>query len=315
MFRLIALIVIAPIIALGQSRTFEVATVKPSPPLNLNPAAIAQGQLPHIGMNIQGNRVDIGNMTMTQLIVNAFNVKAIQVSGPDWMSTERFDILATMPSGATKEQVPEMLQALLAERFQLKIHHDKRENSIYALVEAKGGHKLKEAPDTETPARGQTEPPPGAIALPGGRGQVQLDRGGGGATVTTPDRGTMKMAMTPEGRMRLEVSKITMEAFAQQLTPLVDHPVFDMTELKGNYQVALEIPLDAMLAVARAQGLNIPLPGGGPGAPGGGGPAASDPANNAIFTSVQQLGLRLEPRKIPLDTIVVDHAEKTPTEN
>jgi uncharacterized protein (TIGR03435 family) len=209
-----------------------------------------------------------------------------------------------------------MLQALLAERFGLKIHKDMREDSIYALVVAKGGPKLKEAlPDPDVAPADAANPPQGGIQLPNGQGQVKIDRAGGGATVTMPQRGTTRMAMTPDGHMRLEMSKMTMEGLAQALNPLVDRPVFDMTDLKGNYQIALELSMDTMFAVAKAQGMNVPpLPGarGGP----GGAPEASDPSvSGTLFNSIQQLGLRLEPRKIPLETVVVDHVEKTPTEN
>jgi uncharacterized protein (TIGR03435 family) len=95
-----------------------------------------------------------------------------------------------------------------------------------------------------------------------------------------------------------------------------------MTELKGTYQASLALSLADMLAMAAKQGA-IPagaLAGGNPfggargGAPGQA-PQASDPTSNAIFTSIQQLGLRLEARKAPVDVIVVDRVEKNPTEN
>jgi len=296
------------LVLLATGLTFDVATVKPSPPLN--PAAFAQGKL-HAGMNVQGDRVDIGYMSIADLITVAYGIKPYQLSGPDWMKTERFDILAKMPEGATKEQVPEMLQTLLAERFQLKIHRDTHEDAIYALVVAKGGHKLKESPPDEA---APTEPAPGAIALPNGQ-QIQINRNGAnpGAVVRTPEGGTTKVDMTADGHMRLEMSKMTMAGLAQALTRFVDRPVFDMTDLKGNFQVALELPLDAMLKIAQAQGMNVPTLGAR-GATGGT-TEASDPSSSGIFTSIQQLGLRLEPRKMPLETIIVDHAEKTPTEN
>jgi len=314
----ISFILLVPAFASGQTPpatlTFEVASVKPSPPLNLNPAAIAAGQLPHVGMSVRGNRLDIGYMSLADLIVMAYKVKPNQLSGPDWMKAERFDILANMPEGATQEQVPEMMQALLAERFQLKVHRETREDAAYALVVAKGGHKLKESPpDSEVPAGESTQQ---GIKLPNDIGQIKIDRGGGGATLVSPQRGTTKVSMTPDGQMHMETSKITMEGFAQMLTPFVDRPVIDMTELKGNFQVALDLSRDNLLSRAKAAGLNIPLPAGrgGPGIPAG--PVeASDPSSSSIFTSVQQLGLRLEPRKMPLEHIVVDHLEKIPTEN
>src|SRR5947209_15801513 len=79
---------------------FEVATIKPAAPLN--PAMVAAGKL-HVGMNVDQARVDIGFLSLADLIQTAYKVKRYQVSGPDWMGQQRFDILAKMPEGATKE--------------------------------------------------------------------------------------------------------------------------------------------------------------------------------------------------------------------
>src|SRR3954447_17771297 len=94
---------------------FDVASIKPSEPIT--PAMIAAGKL-HAGMKIDSSRVDIGNFPLMQLICKAYDVKPYQVQGPPWlMSRQRFDIVANIPAGATKEQVPQMLQTLLADRF------------------------------------------------------------------------------------------------------------------------------------------------------------------------------------------------------
>jgi uncharacterized protein (TIGR03435 family) len=112
-----------------------------------------------------------------------------------------------------------------------------------------------------------------------------------------------------------------MATLAQTLTPMLDRPVVDHTDLKGAFQIALDLSLQDMMQVARAAGIGgagtAPFAGGpaaglGPGAPG---LAASDPSGGSIFMSVQQLGLRLEKQKAPIETIVVDSAQKNPTEN
>src|SRR5262249_56610795 len=127
-----------------------------------------------VGMNVDGARVDIGYMSLADLIPIAFSVKAYQVSGPDWMREQRWDILAKMPEGATKEQVPQMLQELLKERFQLKVHRENREYNVYALVVPKGGHKLKESlPETEAPAA--QAPPQNGIAVGTGSNQIKIN--------------------------------------------------------------------------------------------------------------------------------------------
>jgi uncharacterized protein (TIGR03435 family) len=93
-----------------------------------------------------------------------------------------------------------------------------------------------------------------------------------------------------------------------------------MTELKGTYQLTIDIPMEEIMAIiskqAAAAGIALPPGAGGPGAgAGAGAPVASDPTGGSIFQIVQQFGLKLDPRKEPVDAIVVDHLEKTPTED
>jgi uncharacterized protein (TIGR03435 family) len=308
----ICLILLLPGIALGQAPavglSFEVASIKPAEPIT--PAMIAAGKL-HVGMSVDGARVDIGYLSLGELIPMAFKVKPYQVSGPDWLRAQRFDILAKLPEGATKEQVPEMLQALLVERFQLKAHLENRDNPVYALVVSKGGHKLKESPpDPDVPATDA----PGGITLGAGSNQIRVTPGRGGATMTSAQTGTVRVAPGPDGQMRMEMSKMTMAAFAEMLTPLVDRPVIDMTDLKGNFQVSLDLSMDVLMNVARAAGVGIPALGARGADPGR--PAeASDPSAGPIFTSIQQLGLRLESRRAPVEFVVIEHVEKMPTEN
>ncbi|MGB7763331.1 MAG: TIGR03435 family protein [Bryobacteraceae bacterium] len=299
---------------------FEVAAIKPAK--MPTPADVMSGKA-HVGMKTDAARVDIGFQSLTDLIGLAYKVKDYQISGPDWMNgmDHRFDILAKMPEGATKEQVPEMLQALLADRFKLAIHHDTKERSVYALVVGKGGSKLKEPP-ADPPAPAAAEKPDGA---PGDAGtapaadaapQFNVKRnsdGSGTATVHGPD-GNAKMSFGPNG-MHMDLEKMTMEKLAEMLGRFVDRPVVDMTELKGSYQVGLDISMEDLKNVARKFGAAVP--GVGPASGDAGSlpsDAASDPTGS-VFSSVMQLGLKLEPRKAPLDLILIDHIEKTPTEN
>ncbi len=306
------LLTLASSLALAQTPTakpaFEVASVKPAAPIN--PAQIASGKL-HVGMKIDAARVDIGFVSLADLIRTAYEVKPYQISGPDWMKTERFDIVATLPAGGTKEQVPAMLQALLAERFGLTLHKESRQVSVYALVVGKGGAKLKDA--EPEPVLSET-PEKGVMSLNTADGEVRVKASGDGrgATVTSAKTGTTKMSMGADGMMHMESSRVTMAAFSDTLSPFVDRPVIDRTELKGNYQIVLDLSMADMMKVARASGM---LPPGAGAALAGPADAASDPSGDSIFASVQALGLKLEPRKDSVDTIVVDHLEKTPTEN
>jgi uncharacterized protein (TIGR03435 family) len=130
--------------------TFEVAVIKPSLPMSTALPLLMQGKL-KVGMSIDKARVDMGFVTLTDLIVTACNVKPHQISGPDWLSMERFDIQAKLPEGASEDQVPEMLRAMLVERFGMKTHMESRTVAAYALVVGKNGAKLQ--PSLSRPMR------------------------------------------------------------------------------------------------------------------------------------------------------------------
>ena len=277
--------------------SFEVASIKPGGPMD--PAAIMAGKM-RIGMKIDAARVDIGMLSLSDLIRIAYKVKSYQVQGPEWMTGERFNISAKLPEGAKEDQVPEMLQTLLAERFKLTIHRQSKEQNVYALVVAKGGLKMKPAEPDDPKA----EPAPGPAAT-GIRmsGDIQ---GKGMVVSGGPNGNQTKMTMN-NGMMHMENSKMPMPGLVEMLSRFVDKPVVDMTELKGEYQVGIDLSMEDMRNIARASGMGGAMMLAGPA-------EASDPSSS-IFTSVAQLGLKLEPRKSPIDLIVVDHLEKLPSEN
>ena len=229
--------------------------------------------------------------------------------------------MAKLPEGANKDQVPEMLQALLADRFKLTIHRDTKDHAVYALIVGKSGPKMKESPpDVETPA---DAPPPkeekGTMSVDTGQGKMSIkaDPGGGGAIVKGPNRMTQKVTMS-NGIMHGELNKASMDQMVEMLSRFVDRPVLNMTDLKGNYQIALDMTMEDIMKVARSAGMNMPGPAPGGGGGGGDtkpGDSASDPGESSIFRSVQDMGLKLDARKAPLELIVVDHVEKMPTEN
>jgi len=297
--------------------TFEVASIKPAGALN--PAAMQSGKM-RMGMKVDGAMVDIGSFSLTDLIRTAYEVKDYQISGPDLgnvMTAERFNIQATIPEGATEKQVPQMLQALLADRFKLVVHRETKDHSVYALIVAKGGPKLKEAgpePAAPEPSEAQAEPKKGEMVMGQGASQVRISgnmEGGKGVTVKGGPMGQMHMTMA-DGRMRMEADRASMTVLAETLTRFMDRPVVDMTELKGNYHVVLDLSMDDLKNAARAAGMGAMMASAEGGKPSG---EASDPSGSSIFTSMQQMGLKLEARKAPLPVIVVDHVEKSPTEN
>ncbi len=288
---------------------FEVASVRPSPPIT--PELVRSGKFRQ-GMTTDAGRVDIAFMRLSTLIPLAFRVPENQVTGPDWMTTQAFDIQAKLPAGAAEDQIPEMLQALLVDRFKLVVHRENKEQSVYALVVAKGGLKIKpSAPRADAPAavagadpNAPTPPPGEVVSMGGAQVRVTDEPGGRGGTLTGARTGTVRGTMGPDGVMRLDAPNMTFEGLADLLTQLVRRPVLDMTGLKGPYQMVLEMPRgdanDARAAQAQA----------------GGAPTASDPAEGLpVFGALQKLGLKLESRKLPVETIVIDHLEKVPTDN
>jgi uncharacterized protein (TIGR03435 family) len=220
------------------------------------------------------------------------------------MISERFDISAKLPEGASEDQIPEMLQALLADRFKLAVHRETKEQPGYALTVAKSGLKIKEASPEDAPAAPVPVDPSATFnsVVPLGRSQVRITEnpGGHGGTITGPSTGTVRELAGANGAVRLEALSISSGGLTDLLTMLLRQPVMDMTELKGRYQLVLEINVNDMVKDAQERGQQAQVP--------------FDPSV-PIIAAVQKLGLKLEQRKMPVETIVVDHLEKTPTEN
>lgn len=293
---------------------FEVATVRPAPPITDLIQQLQSGKA-KIGMTVDGARVDMGFSSLADLIRIAYDVKPYQVQGPDWMAQQRFEIQAKIPEGVSQDKVPEMLKALLAERFKLTIHHDKKELPVYALIVGKNGAKLKESstdPDAPIPDSSN------GLSIGTEKGQMKIAQDGkGGAVIQGGGQaGTTRVSMV-NGGIHLDMTKVKLSALVDTLTQLVDRPVLDMSALTGSYDITLELPVEDMQIIAQRQmaQLGIQLPGVGP-APGANpADAASSPSGAAIFSAVEKLGLKLDSRKAPVDTIVVDHLEKNPTDN
>jgi uncharacterized protein (TIGR03435 family) len=208
-----------------------------------------------------------------------------------------------MAGGDSPDQVPEMLQALLAERFKLAIHRYNRELPVYALVVGRNGPKLQEAaPDAAVAAPA----PSGARPLytPQGEARTLED---GSFMVTASPFGPIRGGLGPNG-MKVEFLKVTMPALAEVLTPHADRPVVDMTSRKGPYRLTSETRAPSGEGGGRKGG---PESAGDRVEPG----LRSDPFGEALFTAIEKAGLKLEARKAPVEVIVVDRLEKTAAAN
>lgn len=261
---------------------FEVASIKPSPPY-----------LPGVGFAVAcrggPETSDPGlficeNYSHLNMVLHAYGIEYYQLSAPDWMLTTRFDLRATVPEGATKEQFRLMLQNLLADRFKLKVHHESRDIQRYELRVAKGGPKFKES----KPGSAKD----GAAAAPA---PLKADKNGYPML-----RGGMTMAIIRD-KARAHWPEMTMEMLAAQLSGQLG-PIIDATGLAGKY--------DIDLYWSAVNSLHASAPGADPTVP------ASDPSGPTLQQALQdQLGLHLESKKGPVDFLVVDHMEEVPTAN
>jgi uncharacterized protein (TIGR03435 family) len=310
--------------------SFEVATVKPSPPVDMVKLAeqIKAGKMPRFGPHVNASQAQYTYMSLKELIAAAYTVREYQITGPAWLATDRFDIVAKLPHGASKDDAPKMLQALLAERFKLAAHRDTQEHPVLALVVGKDGPKLKESPGTAEPIDENAPLEPGETQMERPSGPIRMTRNDDGSeTMNMGAKGTMTVRVDRQAQtMHLESSMVTMAGFADMLTMLTHiaggggRQVVDMTGLKGNYEVALDISLAEVTAMAQAAhreaGISLPMPPAGGGAENNSpASAASEPiGGSSVFASVQKLGLKLEKRKAAVEQIVIDHVER-PSEN
>lgn len=307
--------------------SFEVASIRPVGPLDT--MAFLSGRRP--GVSVDKARVYSGSTSVMELLCLAYDVgRGRVVGGPAWLYTpnvERFEIVAKMPEGATKEQVPEMLQALLAERFKVVAHHEKRDTSVYALIVGRGGPRLKDGgpdpPDSPSAGEGHEAPPrnhsaTGQTASPAPAPKDDGESGSGARRRTEVRRANgvvfngegVRTVSREDGQMRYEYDSVTMEEFAGLLSKNLDRPVVDQTGLKGRYQASYEINL---MAIANQALMSLAL-SAEPASKSASAVDADDP-KDSIVSSLKQLGLKLDARVLPIDVIVVDHIERTPTEN
>lgn len=242
-------------------------------------------------------RINYTGVPLMLILANAYDVKNFQINGPSWLDSERFDITAKVPAGATKEEVRTMMQNLLAERFHLTLHREKKELQGFELTVGKGGPKLKESEPDPAAADGQPAQQPGPPK-----------RDADGKPVLQGPGMMMMMTMGPKGPMAQSVAKSQpLSQLVQLLGNQLRMPVVDKTGLTGKYDFTLEYAPD----MSTMGGMMPPPPGGGSTPP-----AGAEEGGPDITTAIrQQLGLKLDSKKMPIDILVIDHVDKVPTEN
>lgn len=279
----------------GDRPGFEVASVKPSPPGgsigSMNGGPMAAGPFNMAGHD--PDRITWTNTRLIRILMMAYDLPGDRISGPGWLDTEMYDVVATVPKGVSVGDFKLMVQNLLAERFQLTLHRETKEVSGYALEVAKNGLKIKES---------KKNPEPGAAGSGSNPLMIVDERGfpapRPGNSVFLPGDG-FSATIKVNDLYRATVLNQSMSTIAKFLGTAAGMPVEDHTGLTGLYDFHLEYK---------------PSLPGAPDAPA----TAADIAAPApdLFDAVQaQLGLKLVPKRVPLETLVIDHAEKVPTEN
>jgi uncharacterized protein (TIGR03435 family) len=324
-------LVVASCAASGQAPqsklSFDVATVKPAAPLDTAQLAadMRAGRMPKLGPEIGVSRATYSYMSLDQLIALGWNVRLYQISGPPWLSQERFDIEATIPEGAKKDDVPAMLRSLLEERFKVVAHEAQEEHKVLTLVVGKGGPKLQESATAPEAFDPDSPLAPGERQVDGLDGPMRMKMSPDGTvTVNMGAKGTVIEKFDRQGgSFQMNSSGVTMGGFAESLSNLFlqiggssSQQVVDKTGLKGYYQVDIALSMSDLMAMVRGMGMVVAErpPSGGTG--GNAVPEASDPSGGtSVYQSVEHLGLKLEDSKAIVDRLVIDHIEKTPTEN
>jgi uncharacterized protein (TIGR03435 family) len=212
-----------------------------------------------------------------------------------------------------------MLQSLLQERFGLVAHRASLEHPVLALVAGKGGPKLERSAETPVPIDENAPLKPGELKIDGPDGPIRLsvDRASNSVVMNFGSKGKLTRKDNPSNHsLHLAFSMTSMSGLADMLTQIftqlaggVGRQIVDMTGIQGNYDATLDVSLPDMTAMARSTGPDVPA---------GSAPfAATDPDGGAppLTEAIQKLGLKLESRTAPVQELVIDHVEKTPTGN
>jgi uncharacterized protein (TIGR03435 family) len=241
-----SLILATALSAFAQVPAFEVASVKASdagpagPRMRADMASVTAGGVTMMGVNLKA------------VIQWAYHLQSIQVQGPGFIDTNRYDIVAKAPGPASKEELRHMMQSLLEQRFKLAFHKETKEMQAYVFTVAKGGHKLK-----------QSE----------GEGELTIQPTGKGLNVA--------------------FSHVTLSEFTEMAGSPLQGVVVDQTGLTGAWDFTLD---GSMFALNQPTGID-------------------DVVNMMVQIANEQLGIKIEQKKVPAEVFVVERAEKIPVEN
>ncbi len=210
-----------------EASSFEVATVKPAPPDRKQfPDAFAEVLINQGGPGtMHPERIDYPGMTLKRLLQRAYKLRAAEISGPKWLDSERYDVVAKVPPGTDEAGFLLMLQGLLTERFQIVSHREDKILPVYLLTVAKGGLKIKpvvKAPVSDDPESRRA------------------------ARTSTPEEELKRAHALIRGGSPWASFGVhgTAEQFAEALSRRMDRLVRDMTQLNGIYGFQLTYVVD-----------------------------------------------------------------------
>lgn len=292
LFLATAVAAVVPVLAVAQAKPqrlqYEAASIRSTPVLE---AGVK------LGVHADGAQVRFDFLSLRDLTRIAWQVKDYQVTGPDWIASERYTVIAKVPEGRfTEDQRREMLQNLLIDRFNLKYHKEKKEFAVYALEQGKNGVKMTETP---ADASGEAAPPSKGInvSASGSEKGVFVDLGGGAYFTFTDNK--------------FVGHKITTPRIVDSLAMYLEKPLVDETGLPADKAYDLTLPITPddyrVMLIRSAIHAGIQLP-----------PQALQLADGPIdsfYSALDTAGLKLESKRAPIDVIVVDSANKAPGDN
>ena len=283
-----------------QAAAFEVASVR-----------LSETSAPRtpFSMSVTNTRVDIVNMSVGPVLRMAFRVKEYQLIAPAWLNQIRVHIHATLPERATRQQVPEMLQRLLSERFGLITHRESRIMNAYSLIVDPGGVKMRQVEpvdELDKPFRTpETTSAPTDVLSETVDGPVRTISTPG-ATRTITNRTKYDRRLTEHLGQVIDATRMTMAELAPILEATIDEPVFDKTGLTGVYQFRLELPQgQSTVRTLLARGTTRTSQGF----------PLIELRPDEWSKVVAPLGLRLERTRAPIEFVVVDEMNRAPTPN
>jgi uncharacterized protein (TIGR03435 family) len=288
------------VVAAIAAAVMPVATQTPARKPSFEVASVKPNKLggPPVRMGTEGGRFIAENYPLILVIQFAFRSSGGSlllpqnvIGGPSWIDTDRFDIEAKTEGDTAKlrtDQMLQMVQSLLEDRFQLKVHRETRQLPIYNLVVARSGAKMKLSKDQSLPHRDDQDDQPNAPFDPS----------------AAPERGEIRVTYIPSGEVVLTGTAVPISpnpaihrphslpsrSLITLLQGELGRPLIDKTNLKGLFDFRLQFARAALSA-------NTDIPGA------------------SLFTAVQeQLGFRLDSARGPVEVLVIDSVQK-PSEN